>query len=100
MNSFNHYAYGSVLDWIYGVAAGIMPAEEHAGYERAKIAPHPDRRIGWLTARLDTRHGTILSRWECTENGVRYEITTPVEAEITIMGETRTVPAGSYLFFG
>ena len=100
MNSFNHYAYGSVLDWIYGAAAGIMPVEEHAGYKKVKIAPHPDRRIGWLSARLETRYGTILSRWECMETGVRYEITTPVEAEISIAGEKRTVPAGSYLFFG
>ena len=100
MNSFNHYAYGSVLDWIYGVAAGIMPVEEYAGYEKVKISPHPDKRLGWLSARLETRHGTILSRWEYTENGVRYEITTPVEAEIAIAGKKRTVPAGNYLFFG
>lgn len=100
MNSFNHYAYGAVLDWIYSVAAGISPIEEYAGYEKARIAPKPDRRLGWLSARLKTRHGTILSRWEYTMEGVRYEITTPVEAEIVIAGESRTVPAGSYLYFG
>ncbi len=99
MNSFNHYAYGSVLDWIYGYAAGIRPDPAAPGYERAIIAPHPDARVGWLEARYDSRYGTISSRWEHTPDGVRYEIATPVEAEITIGGVTRTVEPGSYLFF-
>ena len=99
MNSFNHYAYGAVLDWMYGYAAGIRPDPEAPGYERAIIAPHPDARLGWLEARYESRFGMITSRWENTPDGVRYEITTPVEAEITIAGETQIVPAGSYLFF-
>ena len=100
MNSFNHYAYGAVLDWLYGVAAGVKTDEAHAGYGRAVIAPHPDQRLGWLEARLDTRNGQIISRWEKDGAYSRYEITTPVEADITIDGKTRTVPAGSYIFFG
>ena len=99
MNSFNHYAYGAVLDWMYGYAAGIRPDPEAPGYERVIIAPHPDARLGWMAARYESRYGLITSRWENTPDGVRYEITTPVEAEITIAGETQTVPAGSYLFY-
>ena len=99
MNSFNHYAYGSVLDWIYGVAAGIRTDEAAPGYEKAVIAPHPDSRLSYLEARLETRHGLIRSRWECTDDGIRYEITTPVETDIEIRGEKCTVPAGSYLFY-
>ena len=99
MNSFNHYAYGAVLDWMYGYAAGIRPDPDAPGYARAIIAPHPDDRLGWMEARYDSRYGMITSRWENTPDGVRYEITTPVEAEITIAGETQTVPAGSYLFY-
>ena len=100
MNSFNHYAYGSVLDWLYGVAAGIRPAEEAPGYEKVLIAPHPDRRLGWMEARYESRQGRIISHWEYVGDAVRYEITTPVEAEITIAGETHCVTPGSYLFFG
>ncbi len=99
MNSFNHYAYGSVLDWIYSVAAGIRTDEEAPGYERAVITPHPDGRLQFMEARLETRHGLITSRWEHIEGGVRYEITTPVEADIQIRGSRCTVPAGSYLFY-
>ena len=99
MNSFNHYAYGSVADWIYGVCAGIRPVEDAPGYEKVKIAPVPSARLEWLEASLKTRHGQIISRWTQEDGMWRYEITTPVEAEITIAGETQTVPAGSYLFF-
>ncbi len=100
MNSFNHYAYGAVADWVYGTAAGIRPVEEAPGYSKVKIAPVPDERLDWLEAALDTRHGEIRSRWSKGDGFWRYEITTPVEAEIVIAGKAQTVQPGSYLFFG
>ncbi len=99
MNSFNHYAYGSVLDWVYGVAAGIKPVEDAPGFEKVLIAPHPDSRIGWLEASYESRYGLIRSRWEYTDGAVRYEITTPVEAEIVIDGVYRVVKPGNYTFY-
>lgn len=99
MNSYNHYAYGAVADWMYGVAAGIKPLEEAPGYAKVSIAPIPDTRLGWFGASLDTRHGKISSRWTKETNRFRYDITTPVEAVITIAGKTQTVPAGSYVFY-
>ena len=100
MNSFNHYAYGSVIDWIYEVAAGIRHDEEHPGFSRAIVAPKPDKRLGWLDASIDTRHGRIASKWTWGEQGVRYEITTPVDADITIDGKTFAVGSGSYTLWG
>lgn len=99
MNSFNHYAYGSVADWVYSVAAGITRLENHPGYEEVRIAPNPDTRLDWLEASLDTRHGKILSRWKKKEDRWEYEITTPVPAEIIIDGNTHTVASGSYVFY-
>ena len=96
MNSYNHYAYGSVADWVFGVACGVSPAEP--GYARARIAPHPDPRVDSLCAVLDTAYGRIRSSWKHTKNGIRYEIDTPVPAEIVIGGKTRMVEKGSYLF--
>ena len=97
MNSYNHYAYGAVADWVYGVAAGITPAAP--GYEKARIAPIPDKRLGWLKASLHTRHGLIRSQWKQQDGMWRYEITTPVEAEIVIDGKIRQVSAGTYYFY-
>lgn len=99
MNSFNHYAYGAVFDWIYTVAAGIRTDEEHPGYEKIKIEPHPDNRLESLSASLNTRHGTVSVKWSKQENMRRYEITTPVESEIRIGDDFYVKPAGSYLFF-
>lgn len=99
MNSFNHYAYGSVADWIYGVAAGIMPIEESPGYAAVKISPFPDKRLGSLRASLKTAHGDILSDWRYIGDTCRYEITVPVNAEIVIDGITHRVKKGSYIFY-
>lgn len=99
MNSYNHYAYGSVADWVYGVAAGILPRTDAPGYAKVTIAPHPDKRLDWLRAELDTRHGHISSFWTKEDDSWRYEITVPVEADIVIDGVCHSVKSGSYCFY-
>ena len=97
MNSFNHYAYGSVADWIYGVAAGIQVDEDAPGYARIRIAPQPTAHLDWLEASIQTRHGLVSSKWTKTDGGWRFDITTPVEAEIVLPSGVRKVHAGSYV---
>lgn len=99
MNSYNHYAYGSVADWVYGTAAGIRPVEAFPGYEKVCIAPHPDARLDWLKAELETLHGKIISLWKKEENIWRYEITTPTDTVIVIDGTEHSVTAGTYYFY-
>lgn len=99
MNSYNHYAYGAVADWVYGVAAGIKPLEEAPGYAKVRIAPVPDPRLDWLKASLHTRHGMVRSHWKKLDGMWRYEITTPVETEVVIAGETHMVSAGTWYFY-
>ena len=96
MNSYNHYAYGSVADWVFGVACGIQPLEP--GFAKIRIAPVPDPRLNSLSAVLETVHGRIRSVWKYTDNGIRYEIETPVQAEILLDGKTWTVEKGKYLW--
>lgn len=99
MNSFNHYSYGSVMDWVYEKAAGIMPVEESPGFARVRIAPLPSEKLQWLGASIVTRYGPVSSHWTRTPAGIRYDITIPVEGETTIGGETRLLPVGSYIFW-
>lgn len=99
MNSYNHYAYGAVADWVYEKAAGICVPEDAPGFSRVRIAPMPDRRLNWLEASIDTRSGNIRSKWIWCNDSVRYEITTAVPAEIIIDGVTHTVQPGSYIFW-
>lgn len=96
MNSYNHYAYGCVADWVFGKACGIQPLEP--GFARAKIEPHPDRRVQSMSAVLDTVHGRIRSAWKYTDSGIRYEIETPVQTEIILGNKKRVVEKGRYIF--
>lgn len=99
MNSFNHYAYGSVIDWIYEKAAGIRHDETSPGFSEVVIEPHPDKRLGWLEAEIVTRNGRIRSKWVCQEEVIRYELETEVPALVKIGNTRRKVLPGSYVFW-
>lgn len=99
MNSYNHYAYGSVIDWIYSVAAGIKPDIDNAGFEKVIIEPVADERLEWIDVTLKTKHGEINSKWTCSDGKVKYEITTPVVATIKIGDSVHNVEKGEYVFY-
>ena len=99
MNSFNHYAYGAVADWFFEQAAGLCHAEDQPGFAELIYAPHPDRRLGWLQAKLETRHGPVSALWICEDDGIRYELETPVRALVRLNGEERLVEKGRYIFW-
>ena len=99
MNSFNHYAYGAVMDWIYEEAAGIKPVEAAPGFAEIRIEPKPDRRLQWLEASIDTRHGLVRSRWTWIGENVKYEITVPSSAVVCIGEREYRVGPGSYTFW-
>lgn len=96
MNSFNHYAYGSVADWVYEVACGIKPKK--AGFEEIIIEPHPSDRLGMLEGKIKTRHGTVLSKWYHKNGKIHYEIKTPVKSTVIIEGKIYEVEKGTYKF--
>ena len=99
MNSFNHYAYGAVFDWIFGVAAGIAPLT--AGYAKTRVAPHPDRRLGFAKTAIETRHGRLAVHWYYRGERVVYELTVPADMTVEFVlpsGRTHTLTGGKYLF--
>ena len=98
MNSFNHYAFGSVADWVYGVACGIQTVEEYPGFEKIVIAPQPTKKLSHLSARIETKYGTVSSAWFFDGDKFRYEITTPSDTTVIIDGKTYEVKKGSYVF--
>ncbi|MBE6713525.1 MAG: alfa-L-rhamnosidase [Ruminococcaceae bacterium] len=103
MNSFNHYAYGSVYDWMFGDMVGLTVCDDGAGYERVTYRPHTDPRIGFARASLETCRGTLAASWRYLEDGtVRYELTLPesTTALVTLPGHsTKTLRGGSYVFY-
>ena len=92
MNSFNHYAYGAIQEWMYRHVAGIEYDPQAPGFERAILQPKPDTRtpeelpegqknITYIKTSYDSYHGTIVSNWS-TENGFHYECEVPVPTRL------------------
>jgi alpha-L-rhamnosidase len=100
MNSLNHYAYGSVVNWMYRYMCGLNPVEEQPGYKKALIAPMPDPRMKQVMMIRDTAAGCYEIKWHMDENGaVAYTVTIPFdcEAEVILPGkEMLSVGAGTY----
>ncbi|GAA0830988.1 alpha-L-rhamnosidase [Bifidobacterium pullorum subsp. gallinarum] len=89
MNSFNHYAYGAIGDWLYRTVAGIQTVEEAPGYKRIVIAPVPGEGLTWAAGTIDTMYGRVRSYWRLGNAGdFRLEITIPpnTTAEIRLPG--------------
>ena len=101
MNSFNHYAYGAVYDWIFAVSSGIKTVESAPGYKRILFAPHPDKRLGFADASIESRSGKGRSSWYYKGDTVYYEFEVPAgsTAEIILPSGYKTeVGEGTYHF--
>ena len=98
MNSYNHYAYGAVGDWMYGVMAGINTVESSPGFAKVHFSPVPDKRIDWFRAEIDTAFGKVSSYWWHEDSKVRYEIVTPVESTAVINGKSYNLLPGKHFF--
>ena len=87
MNSYNHYAYGSVMEFVYRRIAGIEETE--AGFSKVRLVPHPCKNVSSLHARFDSVYGTIVSAYERTKSKIVYSFKVPkgVVAEIVLPGE-------------
>ncbi|MDD3659751.1 MAG: family 78 glycoside hydrolase catalytic domain [Lachnospiraceae bacterium] len=84
MNSFNHYAYGAVGEWISRVAVGIEIDEEFPGYEHSIICPHIGGNFTRLGGSYQSVYGTISSKWEIEEQNVTLHVSIPCNATATI----------------
>ena len=100
MNSFNHYAYGSVCQWIWETAAGIAADPAQPGFKHIIMKPVPDKRLGSLTATYNSAAGVIKSAWKYDGNKWIWNFTVPkgATATVTLPGETtsKEYTAGSY----
>ncbi|MBE7067811.1 MAG: alfa-L-rhamnosidase [Clostridiales bacterium] len=102
MNSFNHYAYGAVGDWMYETVAGIKIKEGGEGFEKIYLAPHPDKRLGFVDCSIDSVKGKIESKWRYIDDGIKFEFNVPygVDAEIRLPdGQSERVTGGNYTYF-
>jgi alpha-L-rhamnosidase len=99
MTSFNHYALGGVVDWVYQVVGGIRPAAP--GYARVLIQPVPGPGITSAETSYESRVGRIVTSWRVDEDGFTLEVRVPdgIPAEVVLPDGTRTeVVGGTHRF--
>ncbi len=100
MNSFNHYAYGVVCEWIWETAAGIASDPANPGFRHIIMKPVPDRRLGYLKAEYHSASGVIRSAWKYEGDNWIWEFSVPdgCTATVTLPGETQSkeYEAGDY----
>ena len=77
MNSFNHYAYGAVADWIYRYAGGIDATPSDPGFHTIVLQPHFDQKLGSLSFTYDSAYGSIRSEWVVKGAAAEWRITIP-----------------------
>ncbi len=81
MNSYNHYAFGSVMAWVYSYVAGIDTTPDAPGFREIVIHPHLDARMTSARAEYESVYGTIISDWKGTAAG-------PFSLSVTIPANT------------
>ena len=102
MNSFNHYAYGCVCEWIWETVAGIASDPSNPGFKHIIMKPIPDKRLGHVEAEYKSASGIIKSAWKFDGDVWNWTVTIPegTVATITLPGEDNAVDydGGTYSF--
>ena len=83
MNSFNHYAYGSIGDWLYRVVGGIEIDENEPGYRHILIQPHPGGGLTDASAGIHSMYGKVESSWKILGDSFKIIITIPHNTHAT-----------------
>jgi alpha-L-rhamnosidase len=87
MNSYNHYAFGSVMAWVFRRAAGIDTEPSGPGFHHLTIAPHFDPALPTLHTEYDSAYGTVITDWN--QSARRFTVALPANTTTTI-----TLPNG------
>ncbi|MBE7056085.1 MAG: alfa-L-rhamnosidase [Ruminococcaceae bacterium] len=98
MNSFNHYAYGSVASWMYETVCGIKIDEKKPGFENVILCPKPDSRLTYAESGIETAYGVVKSRWDISDGKITYRFTVPNEATLILDGDEMKLTRGEYEF--
>ncbi|MBO5148432.1 MAG: family 78 glycoside hydrolase catalytic domain [Clostridia bacterium] len=95
MNSFNHYAYGAVVEWMYKYMLGIVVDEDKPGFKHIILKPQPDLRtaeelpsgqenVRWARGEFDSVAGKITVSWNIEESSFTYNVSIPKNTTATL----------------
>ena len=91
MNSFNHYAYGAIGDWMYRVVAGLDNDMERPGYKKIVINPHIGGNLTHASASLETYYGMVSSAWKLVNDNLELTVIIPANTKATVQIPTSSV---------
>ncbi|MCB9783625.1 MAG: family 78 glycoside hydrolase catalytic domain [Candidatus Omnitrophica bacterium] len=84
MNSFCHYSFGAVGEWIYKLIVGIAPDPNQPGFKHIRMEPHPGGGLTWAKVSLDTVRGTVVSDWRIEGKAFIWKVRVPVGSAATL----------------
>ncbi|MBT33581.1 MAG: alpha-L-rhamnosidase [Thalassobius sp.] len=84
MNSFNHYAYGAIGDWMYRNITGLDTEADAPGYKQIVIKPTTGGGLTQATASLESNYGQITSGWDIASNVFKMNVVIPVNTTATV----------------
>lgn len=86
MNSLNHYAFGSVTEWLYQSLFGLQPMEDKPGFRNAIIAPRPHYKFKTARMAYQSIAGLYHVAWQLSDNGnLNFNITVPFNCQATLI---------------
>jgi alpha-L-rhamnosidase len=84
MNSFNHYSYGAIGEWMYNHIGGLSIDPENPGYKHILFYPHPGGGLTSVNAEFQSMYGLVKSSWKIENEKFIYEVTIPANAAGTV----------------
>jgi alpha-L-rhamnosidase len=84
MNSFNHYAYGAIGEWLYNHVAGLNIDPKNPGYKHSILSPHPGGGLTSAKAEFSSIYGLVKSAWEIEGDDFIYEVVVPANTSATV----------------
>jgi alpha-L-rhamnosidase len=84
MNSFNHYAYGAIGDWMYRVMVGLDTYEDGVGYKHCKIKPNIGGGFSSASASLLTYYGKLSNSWKVESGTLTMDVEIPANTKATV----------------
>jgi alpha-L-rhamnosidase len=91
MNSFNHYSYGAIGDWMYRQMVGLDTYEDGVGYKHSKVQPHIGGGFTQAEASLQTYYGKLSSGWKVEGDTIYLDVVIPANTTSSVFFPTRDI---------
>ncbi len=84
MNSFNHWAFGAVGEWVWRELAGINPDDRQPGFKHIVLRPRPCGNLAWAKSRYDSIHGPIACEWKKADGVFQLHVEIPANTTAAV----------------